>query len=138
VARASDIVVTCTPSREPFLGPGDVRAGTFLAAVGADAPDKRELDARLVASCTIVVDHHRQCAEIGELHHALAAGLLAPSGVHAELGDIVAGVKPGRTREDEITLFDSTGTALQDVAAASVVYERAAGRPGARWLEIAS
>lgn len=138
VSKMSDIVVTCTPSREPFLMLRDVRAGTFIAAVGADASDKRELDAALVARCTIVVDHRQQCAEIGELHHALEAGLVSPSQVHAELGEIVAGRRPGRTSEEEITLFDSTGTALQDVAAAGIVFERAASRSGARWLEIAS
>ena len=138
VARTSDIVVTCTTSREPLIGRADIRAGTFIAAVGADAPDKAELDPRLVADCKIVVDHAGQCREIGELHHAVAAGLLSASDIHAELGEIVAGVKPGRVTPDEITLFDSTGTALQDVAAASIVYERAASRPGSRWLELAS
>jgi alanine dehydrogenase len=71
-----------------------------------------------------------QCAEIGELQHALAAGLMTRERVHAELADVVAGRRPGRTRADEITVFDSSGTALQDVAAAAVVYEkaRAAGR----------
>jgi alanine dehydrogenase len=138
VAERSDIVVTCTPSREALLQSGDIRAGTFVAAVGADAPDKRELDPRLVASCKIVVDHAGQCREIGEIHHALAAGVMSVSDIHAELGEIVAGMKPGRVTRDEITLFDSTGTALQDVAAASIVYERAVERPGARWLELAS
>ena len=77
-----------------------------------------------------MVDVLEQCAEIGELQHALAAGLLTREGVHAELGDVVTGRRPGRTRDDEITIFDSSGTALQDVAAAVVVYEsaRATGR----------
>jgi ornithine cyclodeaminase/alanine dehydrogenase-like protein (mu-crystallin family) len=78
-----------------------------------------------VASSTLVVDVLEQCAEIGELQHALAAGLMTREGVHAELADVVAGRRPGRTRDDEITVFDSSGTALQDVAAAVVVYERA-------------
>jgi ornithine cyclodeaminase/alanine dehydrogenase-like protein (mu-crystallin family) len=71
-----------------------------------------------------------QCAEIGELQHALAAGLMTREQVHAELGDVVAGRRPGRTRDDEIIVFDSSGTAIQDVAAAVAVYERAraAGR----------
>ena len=66
-----------------------------------------------------------QCAEIGALQHALEAGLMTPERVHAELGDVVAGRRPGRTRSDEITIFDSSGTALQDVAAAVAVYEKA-------------
>ena len=108
----------------------DVRPGTFVAAVGADAHGKQEIEPALVASSTLVVDVLAQCAEIGELQHALAAGLLTREQVHAELGEVVAGRRPGRTRADEITIFDSSGTALQDVAAAVAVYEqaRATGR----------
>jgi ornithine cyclodeaminase/alanine dehydrogenase-like protein (mu-crystallin family) len=124
-ARQSDIVVTCTSSRTPLLGPADVRAGTFIAAVGADSEDKQEIEPALLAAATLVVDSLEQCATIGDLHHALAAGLLTRGAVHAELGQVVAGMRPGRTSADEITVFDSTGTALQDVAAAAMVYERA-------------
>lgn len=129
-ARRSDIIVTCTPARSPLLGRGDVAPGTFIAAVGADSPDKQELDPALVASSALVVDHMEQCATIGELHHALAAGLMTRADVRAELSDVVAGRRPGRLDDTEIVIFDSTGTALQDVAAAAAVYERAiaAGR----------
>jgi len=128
--RGSEVCVTCTPSRRAFVAAADVMPGTFIAAVGADNVGKQELDPALVASATLVVDVLAQCAEIGELQHALAAGLLTREQVHAELGDVVIGRKPGRTRDDEITIFDSSGTALQDVAAAIAVYEqaRAAGR----------
>jgi alanine dehydrogenase len=128
--RRSDVCVTCTPSRRPLVRRADVPAGTFIAAVGADSQGKQELEPALVASATLVVDLLEQCAEIGELQHALAAGLMTRERVHAELADVVAGRRPGRTRADEITIFDSSGTALQDVAAAVVVYEkaRAAGR----------
>ena len=125
-----DVCVTCTPARGAFVSRADVRPGTFIAAVGADNRGKQELEPALVASATLVVDVLEQCAEIGELQHALAAGLMTREGVHAELGDVVAGRRPGRTRQDEITVFDSSGTAIQDVAAAVAVYERAraAGR----------
>jgi alanine dehydrogenase len=123
--RASDVCVTCTPSRGPFVFRDDIAPGVFLAAVGADSRGKQELEPALVASSTLVVDVLEQCAEIGELQHALAAGLMTREGVHAELPDVVAGRRPGRTRDDEIMVFDSSGTALQDVAAAIVVYERA-------------
>ena len=123
--RESDVCVTCTPSRRPFVFRDDIAPGTFIAAVGADSQGKQELEAALVASSTLVVDVLEQCAEIGELQHALAAGLMTREGVHAELSDVVTGRRPGRTRDDEITVFDSSGTALQDVAAAIVVYERA-------------
>ncbi len=123
----SDICVTCTPSRHSFLKREHVKAGTFIAAVGADNPLKQELDPDLMVSNKIVVDILEQCAKIGDLRHALEKGVLTRADVHAELGEIVAGQKPGRTSEEEITIFDSTGTALQDVAAAAIVYEKAAG-----------
>ena len=91
----------------------DVRPGTFIAAVGADNRGKQELEPGAGrAPPTLVVDVLEQCAEIGELQHALAAGLMTREHVHAELGDVVAGRRPGRTRADEITVFDSSGTAL--------------------------
>ena len=126
----SDICVTCTPSRRAFITRADVPPGMFIAAVGADSQGKQELDPSLVASATLVVDVLEQCAEIGELQHPLASGLMTREDVHAELADVVAGRRTGRTRADEITVFDSSGTALQDVAAAVAVYEkaRAAGR----------
>ena len=123
--RGSDVCVTCTPARRAFVGVSDVAPGTFIAAVGADAHGKQELEPALVAGSTLVVDALAQCAEIGELQHVLAAGLMTPEQVHAELGDVVSGRRPGRTRPDEITIFDSSGTALQDVAAAVAVYEKA-------------
>ena len=135
--RGSDVCVTCTTSRRAFIQRDDVVPGTFIAAVGADNPEKQELAPALLASATLVVDVLQQCAEIGELHHALAANILRREQVHAELAEVVAGRRPGRTREDEITIFDSSGTALQDVAAAVVVYEkaRATGRGTAVNLE---
>ena len=120
-----DVCVTCTPARRPLVAAADVRAGTFIAAVGADAEGKQELEPALVASATVVADVLEQCAVIGELQHALGAGLLRREDVHAELADVVSGRRPGRTRADEITIFDSSGTALEDVAAAVVVYEKA-------------
>ncbi|MGH7588160.1 MAG: ornithine cyclodeaminase family protein [Gemmatimonadota bacterium] len=133
----SQVVVTCTPSTEPFLRIGDVAPGTFVAAVGADSPEKQELDARLLASTTVVVDLLDQCAAIGELHHALEAGLMTRDDIHAELGQVVAGLRPGRTKADEIVVFDSTGTALQDSALAGLVYERAVERDVGTWFEFA-
>ncbi len=126
--RDSDVCVTCTPSRAPFLKREHVRPGTFVAAVGADSPDKQELEPRLLAEAVLVVDVLEQCASIGELHHALDAGVLTREAVHAELADVVTGRRPGRRSDQEITIFDSTGTALQDVAAAVVVYEKAVAK----------
>ena len=133
-ARASDICVTCTPSRKPILRHASVTPGTFVAAIGADNEDKQELEPALMASCVIVVDVLEQAATIGDLHHAITAGALTTRDVRAELGQVVAGLRRGRLTDDEIVVFDSTGMALQDVAAAAAVYERAV-RTG-RGLEI--
>jgi alanine dehydrogenase len=124
-ARRSDICVTCTPSQRPLLGLNDVQPGTFIAAIGADNPFKQEIHPTLLAQCKLVCDVLEQCAVIGDLHHALEAGIVGRSDVHAELGEVVAGKKPGRESGEEITIFDSTGMALQDVAAAAMLYEKA-------------
>ena len=124
-ARQSDICVTCTTSRRAILRAGDVAPGTFVAAVGADNPEKQEIDPMLLAQSVVVVDVLEQCAVIGDLHHALAAGVMTRAEVRGELGEIVAGRKAGRRTADEVIVFDSTGTALQDVAAAALVYEHA-------------
>jgi len=123
--RSSDVVVTATSSRTPYLTRDLVPAGAFVAAVGADSPEKSELAPELMAEATIVVDILAQAATMGDLHHALAAGRVALADVHAELGDLVIGRKPGRTSPEEITVFDSTGTAILDAASAVAIYERA-------------
>jgi alanine dehydrogenase len=124
----SDVIVTCTPSHEPYLGVGDVRAGTFIAAVGADNPQKSEIHPDLMAQATVVTDILAQCATMGDLHHAITAGRMTPEAVHAELGDLVSGRRSGRSRADEITIFDSSGTGIQDVAAAARAFELARER----------
>ncbi len=127
-ARASDVIVTCTTAREPFLDTDMVRPGAFVAAVGADSPAKSEIAPALMARARVVADVVDQCAEMGDLRHALAAGAMRREDVHAELAELASGAKAGRTADDEVTLFDSTGTALQDVAAAVRINERARGR----------
>lgn len=113
----ADVIVTCTTSRTAFLD--RARPGTFIAAVGADNPEKSEIAPSLMRSSTIVTDVTEQARAIGDLHHA------AEAVVHAELGEVVAGRKSGRTSNDEVIIFDSTGVGFQDVAAASIVYRRA-------------
>lgn len=121
----SDMVVTCTTSRKPIIGKGDVGPGTFIAAVGADNEEKNEIDPTLIASSKLVTDLTEQSATIGDLHHAIKAGLMDRSHVHAEIGEVIIKERTGRISEDEVIIFDSTGTALQDVAAAAIVYEKA-------------
>lgn len=121
----ADMCVTCTPSDRAILTAADVPPGLFIAAVGADNPEKQELAPDLMASARVVVDLLDQCAAIGDLHHAIAAGAMTPSQVYAELAELIGGQKPGRASDEEITIFDSSGTAIQDVAAAALVHERA-------------
>ncbi len=122
---ASDICVTCTPAGEPVFPAALLHPGLFLAAVGADSPDKQELEPAVFRHSRVVVDDLAQAAALGDLHHAIAAGVIAAADVHATLGQVIAGRRQGRTSAEEIIVFDSTGTALQDVAAAALVYERA-------------
>jgi alanine dehydrogenase len=122
---SSDIVITCTTSQHYFITREMVRPGTFVAGVGADNENKQELDPAMLAHSTVVADLLDQCCAIGDLHPAIEAKVMRRGDVHAELGQVIAGKRPGRTSEGEITVFDSTGTALQDVAAAAAVYRRA-------------
>jgi alanine dehydrogenase len=124
-AAQAQVLVTCTPSKVPFLKRSDIRPGTTIAAIGADSPDKQELEAALLAGATVVTDITGQCAAAGELHHALEAGLMSLADVHGEIGEIIAGRKPGRQSVQETVVYDATGTALQDTAGAIVVYEKA-------------
>jgi ornithine cyclodeaminase/alanine dehydrogenase-like protein (mu-crystallin family) len=137
-ALASEVVVTCTTSREPFLARGMVRPGTFIAAVGADSPDKNEIASALMAEAVVVADVLEQCAAMGDLRHAIAAGAMTRESVHAELAEVVAGTRPGRTSTAAITLFDSTGTGVQDVAAAAALYARAAAAAHPRNVRLAA
>lgn len=131
---ASAIVVTCTTARRFFITREMVRPGTFVAAVGADHEEKQEIEPRLLAEAKVVTDLTEQASRIGDLHHAIEAGVMAKDAVHAELAEIVCGRKPGRVREDETIVFDSTDTGLQDVAAAIAVYRKAVdARAGRRF-----
>lgn len=135
-ARDSDVIVTCTPARSFYLHREDIRPGTFIAAVGADSPGKQELEPALVASSKLVVDVLEQCARVGELQHALAANLMTLDQVHGELGRVVTGQIPGRQTDEETIIFDTTGSAIQDTAAAVLVYEKALSLGAGLWLDL--
>ncbi|HEV7821753.1 MAG TPA: ornithine cyclodeaminase family protein [Burkholderiales bacterium] len=122
---ASDVIVTCTSSKIAYLGLEHVREGTFIAAVGADNPEKSEIEPALMARTTIVADIAAQSAVMGDLHHAIRSGSMTADALHAELGEVITAKKTGRTNSTEITIFDSTGTGIQDVAAAARAYELA-------------
>ncbi len=124
-ARDSDLIVTLTPARTPFLDASMVTPGSFVAAVGADHPQKNEIAAELMAAADVVVDSIAQCLAMGDLRHAIAAGRRRTDEDYAELAAVVAGDRPGRVSEDTIVVFDSTGSALEDVACAAAAFERA-------------
>lgn len=122
---AAGAIVTCTTAQRPFLRPEHVARGTFIAAVGADSPAKAEIDPALTAQAAVVVDSLEQCLHMGDLRLAVETGAVTSAHVRGELGALVAGDLAGRAAPDEIWLFDSTGTALQDVASALTVYDKA-------------
>lgn len=134
--QASDVVVTCTPSKEWFVGRRHIAPGTLLAAVGADSPGKQEIEPALVAATTAVCDVIDQCIHVGELQHAYSQGSIKQQQLRS-LGAVIAGSEPRRERDDQVILFDSTGTALQDAAAAALVYrlaqQRGLGQPFPFW-----
>jgi ornithine cyclodeaminase/alanine dehydrogenase-like protein (mu-crystallin family) len=123
---ASDICVTCTTAESPLLFAEHLHPGLFVAVVGADNPAKQEIDATALSRSRVVVDSLAACAAGGDLHHAIKASAMTEQDVHGELSAIVAGRVPARSSRDQVFVFDSTGTALQDVAAAVLVYRRAA------------
>ncbi len=121
---AADIVTTLTPVREPLIMKDYVRPGTHINAIGADAPGKQELESAILQAAKVVVDNWEQAAHGGEINVAVSQGLIARDDIHAEIGEVVTGKRPGRQSPDEITVFDSTGLAIQDVACAAHVYRR--------------
>jgi alanine dehydrogenase len=124
-AAACDVLSTVTPVESPIVDAADLGERTHVNAMGADAPGKNELAPGVVTNAKLVIDDYEQCTHSGEINVPWSEGLLGDDNLYGELGEIVAGKRPGRTPEDGVTVFDSTGLAIQDVAAAHVVYERA-------------
>ena len=121
----AEIIITCTPSRKYYITKRDVRPGTFIAAVGADSPEKQEIEPALIAASRVVADIIPQCVAVGDIHHAIEQGLMSRADIHADIGQVISGQKPGRQSREEIVVFDATGSALQDAACAAYVYEKA-------------
>lgn len=127
--RGADVIITATTSSTPVFDGSEVKAGAHINAVGAFTPQMQEVDATLVSRAKIVVDQrHGALEEAGDLIIPICAGVIAADDIHAELGELVNGIRPGRTSEDEITLFKSVGNAVQDVAAAQWVLRAAEER----------
>ena len=125
VVRGADVVVTVTPARAPIVRNEWVGEGTHIAALGADKSGDQELDAQILKRARIFVDNIRQCRTDGEINVPLSQGLLKEADIAGEIGEVIIGKKKGRTSDREITLFDSTGIALQDSATIPLEYERA-------------
>ncbi|MGR9375406.1 ectoine utilization protein EutC [Rhizobium leguminosarum] len=126
VMTGADLIVTTTPSETPIIEAGWLEPGQHLTAMGSDAEHKNEIDPAAIASADVyIADSLKQTRRLGELHHAIDAGLVAADAVFAELGQIVAGRAPGRTRNDQITIADLTGTGIQDTAIATLAFARA-------------
>ncbi|HLL85529.1 MAG TPA: hypothetical protein VK420_22850, partial [Longimicrobium sp.] len=124
-ASGADIVCTSTPVRTPVVKREWIRPGAHINAMGADAPGKQELEARILLDGRIFIDDTEQALHSGEVNVPLHDGLLKPEQIAGTLGEVLAGKKPGRTRDDEITIFDSTGLAVQDLSLARALYEAA-------------
>jgi len=135
--EGADIVVTVTPSRSPIVRPEWLSAGVHITAVGSDGPDKQELYSKVLAKADLVFcDSIAQCRRLGEVHHGLEDKALTEDRISGELGEILLGRKPGRTRDDEITVADLTGLGVQDAAAASLVFDKALQRNLGERLEL--
>ncbi|MBS7640401.1 MAG: alanine dehydrogenase [Candidatus Bathyarchaeia archaeon] len=134
--RGVDIVVTATPSRAPIVMDEWISAGTHFNCIGADAPGKEELDPRILKRAKIIVDDWEQAAHGGEINVPLSMGVISKRDIWAELGEIIVGKTPGRTSEDEITVFVSTGLAIQDAVTAHLAYKKALERGAGRRIRI--
>jgi len=134
--KTSPIVVTLTPSQDGFLHRHQLRAGAFVAAAGADSEHKQEMTPALMATAAVIVDDIDQCAAIGDLHHAIIGGAMQRGDVRATLADVVVNPSKGRRSGDEIVIFDCTGVAIEDVAAAAITYERALTDGSGQWIRL--
>lgn len=126
-AAKKDIVVTVTPARKPILKNKLVLPGTHINAMGADAPGKEELDPKILKRAKIIIDDWHQAICCGEVNVPLAKGIIQKKDIWASLGEVITGKKPGRQNDKEITVFDSTGLAVQDLFTANLVYKKAKG-----------
>jgi alanine dehydrogenase len=124
-AASCDVLSTVTPVTSPIVDADDVGDHTHINAMGADAAGKQELDPDILLAATVVIDDYDQCVHSGEINVPWGEGLVDDGDLYGELGEIVTGDRAGRTADDGVTVFDSTGLAIQDVAAAHVVYEHA-------------
>jgi alanine dehydrogenase len=120
-----DVITTTTPTRSPVVLSKWLDEGTHINAMGADAPGKQELETEILLRSKIVIDDWEQASHSGEINVPVTNGTMGKEDVHAKIGDVLIGNKTGRDNDKEITVFDSTGLAVQDIATAWKVYEKA-------------
>jgi len=131
----ADVIVTTTPSRKPIIKYPWVRPGTHINAIGADAPGKQELDPVLLKHAKVIVDSWDQASHSGEINVPVRKKTLSKKNIFAALGDIVIGKKKGRTNQKEITVFDSTGLAIQDGAVGRLIYNKAKEKKIGKYIQ---
>ena len=134
ITQGADILVTSTPSRSPLVT--RISAGTHINAIGADARGKQEIDPTILQRAKIVVDDWIQASHSGEVNVPVVTGRLSRADIHAELGEIVAGKATGRTSDGEITVFDATGLAIEDISCACAVYKAFKDRPDTKTVQL--
>ena len=131
-----DIVVTTTPSRKPLVKLRWLKKGVHINAIGADAPGKQELDFSILKNSKIIIDDWKQASHSGEINVPFRKRLIAKNNIYASIGEIVIGKKRGRSGKNELTVFDSTGLAIQDAAIAKLIYKTALKSKAGKWLKI--
>jgi ornithine cyclodeaminase len=133
--EGADIIVTTTPAETPILEAEWLAPGQHVTAMGSDAEHKNEIEPAILSRAVYVADSLAQTRRLGELHHAIAAGLVPPDASFAELGAIIAGDAPGRTDAAALTICDLTGTGVQDTAIATLAHARAVAAGAGRSFE---
>lgn len=131
----ADVAVSTTPSKKYIVPAQLVPKGIHIIAVGADMPGKNEWDPEVFRGAKIVNDSMKQCIARGETRNALLAGVIQQNDIYAEIGELVTGKKMGRINEEEITIFDTTGMAIQDNVTAVKIYELALQKGVGSWFE---
>lgn len=134
--KKTDIIVTTTPSREPIVKNDMISSGVHINCIGADAVGKQELESTILTKAKIVVDDWKQAAHSGEINVPLHLGLIDRNYILGEIGEIVTGIKPGRINDDEITIFVSTGLAIQDAITAKLAFNEAKKRKIGQFINI--
>ena len=132
----SDIVITTTPSRKPLVKLEWLKKGAHINAIGADAKGKEELEPSILKHAKVVIDSWEQASHSGEINVPLRKGIISKKDIYADIGEIVTDKKNARANENEITVFDSTGLSIQDVAIADLIYKTALKKKLGKWINL--